>query len=387
MLKGFSVQPSIASRGQRILATGFCLAACLWLCCWTAEAQTQTTNGQGQVRVASNTLAKPAARPPFTRTVHEPWNKLSASQGYFSIRVSEILEHPLYAGSLPSLWESLDILKKKPNGDQQSFSKLGLPVAIVSSVEATLDVHIGEIDEAESDESGHTKTASWTVGAGSMAITTSKDVDWPALVQELDLSSMTFNSAWIGNGFFKQLSKIAAPGRELVIPKFEFHYDSIPARPTTSPTPLEREIQKAMWNRVSGGIVTMVIDTSSLATFKQNIDSDAGSEFEREAAAADKLIRGIALGVDVSDSPNFEHVHMAFEPVEGTSADQLAQRVKQVLSVLADSYEADGEGHLARGLRQVMVKVESAEEGSFVFVTGKLSLIHMLSGLIKNERL
>lgn len=380
MLKGFSKQAPIVSWPQQVLATGICLACCLWLCCWTVEAQTVKASNQDHPRVAENTLPKTSARQPFTRPTHSPWNKLSQSHGYVSVRVSDILEHPAYAPFLPGMWETLGLLKENSDGKRPSFSELGLPVSIVSRIDTTLSIQIRDLTEAERGDSGLTKSGALGLGLGGLEVTTSKEVDWPALTKALDLSS--FTSAKTADAFATKLSETAVPGRQLFVPSITFLSDSIEPKPASSPAQLSRGIQKEMWDHVSGGIVTAVLDTSATIPHKKDIESE-GSVLVRELAETDKRIRGVGLGIDVSGAPDAELVRMAFEPVQGVSADQLAKRVQRVFELVADQCEEDGEARLAEGIRQTVVDVQETGEGSFVLAKGNMSIGTLLMRLIK----
>lgn len=374
MLNGFSGKPSMASRGQRVFAMGISLAVCLWLCCWSVEAQT-TDAGQDENQ-ATKTHTSLSKRQPFTGTVHKPWDKLNAADGYVSVNVSAMLDHPFLAKTLPVAWDALDFLKK-PDGKRQSLTELGLPIENLSSIQTTINVHVRELAESERGESGHTRSASIRMGSGTL-ISTEHEVDWPALVGELDLTSIA--NAEVGEMFVKDLAATAVPGRELMISRFGLFDGSPSPKIVGSPQSLKRKIHSAMWNRVSGGIGALLIDMSSHPELNKR-DYEPEIEWERELLVASQLIQGIAVGVDVSDSPKLEHMRLALEPVSETTADQLAKLVEQLLPKMADEYEKSKPDENLQGLRQAVVEVQSGDEGSFVLVTGKLPLLQMLRGL------
>ncbi len=385
MLQGLKTNEIKSSMGKRGAAMVASLLLFGWLGCWSVQAQTtqQQTDDSTQppvAHVAKNTNAAPAARAPFTRAVDAPWTSMGQTKGYVSIRVADLLEHPIHSKTLPALWEQIPCLNKKADGTRPSLSDAGLPFDSITRVTSTLQPHFSRTDEKQ--------TVAWTIGKGGVVIQTNKDIDWPKLVGNLDLSS--FLPPDNSRDLAKKLANSATVGTKLHLSQELMSTMSVPppsgdvqpvevkpaeVKPADSP---KRAIEAELWNFVGGGVMTLMSDVTLLHKTEADEDQDELEQLYDETAL---MVQTVALGIDIGDA-NQEEVRIAVEPSEGTSARALAAKVQQLLKIVADELETGDEPHSAHAFRQLEVQVQETDSGSFVTITGQLPWLHLIGNVL-----
>jgi hypothetical protein len=362
------------------------------LCCWSVAAQTADSSGAAQqqegVRVAKlEPKTAPIKRAPFSRTIASPWEDLGGQPGYVSVRVAELLEHPLYAASLPAMWENTAMaFKENEDGTRPTFSDFSLTLDSISRIDTVLQFSVTDIplEKGAGGERAHTQSIN--IGANGAVFHASKDIDWPKVVDSLDLNALGFSDNGMKDTLLSQLKKDARLGRELKVnslqvqqpeaeqvgvelesghPKFATH--------SPMPTPAERQI----WNHVSGGVVTVFYRTGDLDIDSPLEDVAEHDELSKSVAATQKLIDSTAIGVDISPSPHSEFVRIALQPRKDVTAEKLNEHVNRLMQLMIDQ-AMDGDEQVADQIGRLKVETITEDSASYVAISGELSIGYMM---------
>ena len=377
--------PVGASPLKQNLVAGVTLLACCWLCCWSARAQTagdnhaqtnshgartstqtdQDTETQNGIRVAKAERIN-AERTPFSRPIPTPWEDLGRQPGYASIQVADLLSHPSIAEHLPLVWNGLPILKPLEDGTRPSLSDFGLPIEALTRVDFALNSSFRKIPEADRRDDG--AEDSWSISSQGGIFHTQQAVDWPRLIGALELQHLGLG---IDNELLDQIrsqmeGKIEI-GNTLQIPH-SIAEDEIELNST----------QKQMWQHVGGGVATLYYHVQSLMASAPDLPEGA-SEAERSSFETQKSVASIAIGVDIPHDSQAEAIRFALEPVEGTSATELANKVKGsfdiIVEILRDDHEHSESQQLADLVEKLKVTPVKRSGTSFVSITGNLPVL------------
>ncbi|MEM7457276.1 MAG: M56 family metallopeptidase [Planctomycetota bacterium] len=362
MLKGIETVSRPAGRAG-FAATLSVLVVCTWLCCWSAEAQTQepVTPQAADSQIFEDPNVKPAAAElaiasgPFQSPAASPWDDLGGQAGFLSVRVSRLAEHPAVGPLVHDLVNEAEILI-----DGQSFSDFGLTVENLDRVDFSLSTVLHRTPE-DGEITG------WSIGGHGFSFRTGTVVQWNELVKALDWSSML--EAETGEALANSLMDSAEAGTYFCVPGM------VEQQRELSPP---GRLQRQMWSDVDGGIATAWISPFEVKeVLLSQMEDDEEEAFLVMASKVLEATDSFALGVDVSDTPQCELVRLAFEPSEGFSCEELMARLQEQWKVLAEfADEEDSElPQLAEQFSSLEMEVVSSDDGEYVLVTGEFSFL------------
>lgn len=361
------------------LITSFAFLACSWIGCWAVGAQTpQEKQEDSKVVRASHTSPVKMFSQPTTR----PWDSIGNQSGYVSVQASRILNHPEFEIYQPILTSALDSVLRSTSGEKVSSEGFGLEISNIELIQSGLQLSY-HYNANESD--GHRSQLS--MGASTVEITAVNPVDWPELIDAIDLEKLS--------GYFADLPaveldivqkawvKSAKNGRSNV-----FQTDALMGGANIDweePT----ETKKALWGAVSGGAATAVYDIIHSGEVPADYkEEDAFNQANLEMTLATQTA---AWGIDLTPDYKICQIRFAAVPRAGVSMDQFLKKFDAVKNVmLATDADDDFSRHFVEQLKKAKVSVVEGQTenglttSSYLLVVGECSADFGKYGLIKN---
>ncbi len=367
MLKGFQTGSRTASSVLRNMVCGLMLAGCGWLGCWTVQAQSTGRAGQqepdtttGAIRVATNDAVPAGNTPPFfARAESLPWEVLGDTDGYLSVRVAELLQHPMLKRQVPVVQAVIEnTLRSADDGNAQRLADFGLSLDAIYQVDLHLlpTVHVMVPNEEQLKRG--LQRGGISVGGTSqgLRIQVANEVDWPALVRAHD-----FSSWWPDQTTRDALLEAVENGIDAgtIAQSAEVSSAPAPRDPAATPDPLN-DCQKQLWQDVNGGVVTWFIritPQSGLAASSKAAMNDPGStETERTWWKTALSINAVAIGLDYADGNPGESVRLSLEPAPGTTAETLASQLETFRSTLISELKRPSTEGLSESKRDELIR-------------------------------
>ena len=342
--------------------------ACTWIACWSAEAQTTTPKKvDSSVVVASHT----APMKMFSQPATQPWDTIGNQAGYVRIQLNRILEHPELKTYVPIMTSAINGVLVTEHDATATLKNFGLSLEGIAQIHGA--VHVSLQHDPDQPNGQDTRIG---IGVGPTEITTVNQVDWPLLIEAVDLPTL------VGSVFPKDFCEklheswlnSAKKSRSIVFP--EVALEGHPAKKRQPPS----ESKKALWKAVSGGVLTVVYDISGEAPQEYKAKGALNqADFEMTCA-----METAAWGFDLSPDNDSCRIRFAAAPKPEVSIGELINKfdtLRDEITNIAketDMSDDDFAKHLLEQWKEMKVSIVNGKEVNGKEVNGEEAKDYML---------
>ena len=347
MLKGITFYRLPCSRFVNRCITLSAFIACTWIGCWSVSGQDATQKQPTDSKVVPASHTAPVKM--FSAPTTAPWETIGDQSGYIKIQVSRILKHPDFNSFGPTITTVVDTaFRSKPNVTP-SIEQFGLAMDDITHIQGAVG-----ISYAYDPQKPDGQRNSINIGVSKAELTADNPVDWPSLIKALDFEKLL---TYIAADSPTDASEIAAKVRDAWLKSAEksrsnvfdlesmLHFNA--ASKETS------ETKKAVWQAVSGGVVTIVFDNN------QTRDVDHYEDQGEDRALADAVLKmelateTTACGMDLSHDYKTCQIRFALVPKVESSADELLEHFEALRDEVRDLLERNADDIPLHPLQQL----------------------------------
>jgi beta-lactamase regulating signal transducer with metallopeptidase domain len=373
MLKGITHRLP-RSRFVNRCITWSAFIACTLIGCWSVSGQTTTQEKQPDSKVVTASHTAPVAM--FSQPVTAPWEVVGNQPGYLKVDVSRVLSHPYANLYRPMITSTLNSALRSTTNEAPTLKQFGLSLDEITQLQGGFYVSYSYNPE---EPDGQRSSLSLGMNA-SVEVEAANPVDWPGLINALDFEKYHKYVATASPTLAEVDLEVVREAWMKSAQKSHTHvFDGDSLQASKVKLELPTETKKAVWEAVSGGVVTAVYDISHVGDIPEDYQEQDGlNQANLEMTLATETA---AWGVDFSQDYKTFQVRFVAVPNEGVSTDELIEKFEAFKVAFADHTADEAFAQqLLENLKKATVTIVDSQQSngettkSYMLVEGECTI-------------